>query len=176
MEDSKWAKVDALVQRNPGSLTAPKEQPLTPLAPIQAQIDRIHEEKIGLIGQFKKNKIDRQAALIKLKAMHDAQIEAATHALRRAVDVEKGRVDTVANKFLYQITEEYLNDMREMGLKNFESRMQTLLQLNTKLGELLGHAQSQDLPQSVKDATIQNILKKYQEFADRIMAEEARLS
>lgn len=176
MSDPKWDRVDSLIRKTPGPIAAPVESPMTPVAPIQAQIDRIHQQKLGIIGEFKKNKINRVAALEQLKAMHNAQIEATRHALLRAVDVEKGRVDTVANGFLNRITEEYLNDMREMGMKNLETRMNTILQLNEKLREFLEKAQSQDLPQSVKDATIQNIMKKYQEFTDRIMGEEIRLT
>jgi hypothetical protein len=108
--------------------------------------------------------------------MHDAQFEAAQHALRRAVDVERERIDTVANKYIFHITEEYLRNMRELGLQNFESRMQTQLQLNETTSRLLEQAQAQNVPSTIRDATIENILKKHREFSDKLMQEEIKLS
>jgi hypothetical protein len=177
MTDSKWDRTDALLrQPNRGSAVGVPNAPFAPLEPIDGEIAKIREEKIGLIGNFKKNKITRNAALEKLKAMHDAQIESAKHALRRAVDVDKQRIDLVANKFIFQLTEEYLKDMRDLGLKNFESRMTTLLQLNETASRLLEQASTQDVPPTIKEATVQNIFKKFIEFSDRLMEEETKLS
>jgi hypothetical protein len=171
----KWDNVEALARKQQTALgtTANAGQPL---APINQQIEAIRNQELDLIGRFKRNAIDRRAALESLRSMHAAQLEAAQHALRRAVDVEKQRIDTVADRYIFQITEEYLRNMRELGLHNFESRMETLLQLNTTMARLLEKAQGQDVPPSVRDATIENIQKKYKEFSDRLMEEEIKLS
>lgn len=171
----KWDNFEALARRQQTALGTNADAD-KPLAPINQQIEAIRNQQLDLIGRFKRNAIDRRAALESLRSMHDAQLEAAKHALKRAVDVEKERVDAVANRYIFQITEEYLRNMRELGLQNFESRMETLLQLNTTMVKLLEKAQVQDVPPSVRDATMQNIQKKYKEFSDRLMEEEIKLS
>jgi hypothetical protein len=171
----KWDNFEALARRQQTALGTPADRD-APLAPINDQIEAIRNQEIDLIGRFKRNAIDRRAALEMLRSMHQAQLEAANHALRRAVDVEKQRVDTVADRYIFQITEEYLRNMRDLGLQNYESRMETLLQLNTTMVRLLEKAQAQDVPPSVRDSTIANIQKKYNEFADRLMEDEIKLS
>jgi hypothetical protein len=171
----KWDNFEALAKRQQTPLGNAGDAD-KPLAPINQQIEAIKNQELDLIGRFKRNAIDRRAALESLRSMYDAQLAAANHALKRAVDVEKERIDAVANRYIFQITEEYLRNMRELGLQNFESRMDTLLQLNTTMVKLLEKAQVQDVPPSVRDATIENIQKKYKEFSDRLMEEEIKLS
>ena len=124
MSDNKWSKVDAIVQKKELAV-ATMGFSNKPLAPINDQIEAIRSQEIDLIGRFKRNAITRKAALESLRAMHDAQLDAAKHALKRAVDVEKQRIDTVADKYIFQITAEYLRNMRELGLQNYDSRMET---------------------------------------------------
>ena len=172
---SKWDNFEALARRQQTPLGTTGDVG-RPLAPINQQIEAIRTQEMDLIGRFKRNTIDRRAALESLRAMHDAELEAAKHALKRAVDVEKQRIDTVADRYIFQITEQYLRNLRELGLQNFESRMDTLLQLNTTMVRLLEKAQAQDVPPSVRDATIENIQKKHKEFSDRLMEDEIKLS
>jgi hypothetical protein len=171
----KWDNFEALARKQQTPLGTTGEVDGA-LAPINQQIDAIRNQEMDLIGRFKRNTIDRRAALESLRLMHEAQLEAAKHALRRAVDVEKQRIDTVADRYIFQITEQYLRNLRELGLQNFESRFDTMLQLNTTMTRLLEKAQAQDVPPSVRDATIENIQKKHKEFSDRLMEDEIKLS
>lgn len=173
MENNKWEKVDAIARKQEQALSPGVSEP--PLAPINDQIETIRNQELDIIGRIKRNTINRKAALEKLRSLHDAQLEAAKHALRRAVDVDKERVDVVANKYIFQLNEQFLKDMQELGLQNFDARMKALLKLNETMAKLLKQAEGQDVPPSVRDATIENILKKYREFADRLMQEEIRL-
>jgi hypothetical protein len=175
MSDNKWEKVDSLLRKEEHK-TIPSTGRSDPLSPINDKIETIRKQELDIIGRFKRNAIDRRAALEALQAMHDAQLEAAKHALKRAVDVEKERIDAVANKYIFHITEEYLRNMRELGLQNYESRMETLLQLNETMARLALKAASQDVPDSIRTSTIENIHKKYREFSDRLMEEEIKLS
>lgn len=176
MSDEKWGKVDAVLRKQEGGpVVKAGSVESNPLAPISQQIEEIRQQQLDIIGRFKRNAIDRGAALEKLRAMHDAQLDAAKHALKRAVDVEKQRIDTVADKYIFHITEEYLRNMRDLGLQNYESRMDTLLQLNTTMVGLLEKAQAQDVPSVIRDTTIDNITKKYREFVDKLMQEEFKL-
>jgi len=177
MSDEKWEKANAALQKQQGgAVMKTGATDNNPLAPIKQQIENIRQQELDIVGRYKRNAIDRRAALQALQAMHDAQLDAAQHALKRSVDVEKQRIDTVADKYIFHITEEYLRNMRDLGLQNFESRMETLLQLNKSAAALLEKALAQDVPSAIRDATIENITKKYREFSDRLMEEEIKLS
>jgi translation elongation factor EF-G len=176
MADDKWGQVNAIMRKQESGSVVKVSAADTPLAPINQQIDKIRQQELDIVGRFKRNAIERREALKALQAMHDAHFEAATHALKRAVDVERERIDTVANKYIFHITEEYLRNMRELGLQNYESRMTTQLQLNETTKRLLEQAQAQDVPSTICDATIENILRKHREFADKLMQEEIKLS
>ena len=173
--NNKWDNFETITRRKEAGLDSTAE-PSNPLAPINDRIEEIRNQELDVIGRFKRKGIDRRAALESLRDLHDAQLEAAKHALKRAVDVEKKRVDTVANKYIFKINEEYLRDLRDLGLQNFTSRMDTLLELNATMAGLLEKAQSQDVPPSVRDSTLESIYKKYKEFSDRLMEEEFKLS
>jgi hypothetical protein len=176
VSDNKWEQVDALLRKDQHKAITSPPAHSDPLGPINDKIETIRKQELDLIGRFKRNAIDRRAALDALHAMHDAQLEAAKYALKRAVDLEKKRIDTVANKYIFHITEEYLRNMRELGLQNFESRMETLLQLNETMARLALKAAGQDVPDAIRESTLENIHKKYREFSDRLMEEETKLS
>jgi hypothetical protein len=172
--DGNWDNVEAIARRQKTGLSAQPAPPSPSLAPINEQIQSIREQELDIIGRFKRNGIDRKAALEKMRVLHSAQLEAAQHALKRAVDVEKMRVDTVASKYIFQIQEEYLLYMEQLGLTNHKARMETLLKLNETTTALLKKAEGQDVPPSIRDATITTIFKKHDEFAARLADEEIR--
>ena len=177
MSEEKWDNVEKLIRVPQQPVTPPQalshEQPLTV---IEEQIDKARMQELDLIGRFKRSTITRRAALEGLAAMHQAQLERTKHALHRLLDVEKARIDTVANKYLFHINEEYLKYMNDLGIQNYESRFRTLLELNKTMARLLEQAQGQDVPPSVKETTIQSIVTKYHDFAKRIVEEELRLT
>jgi hypothetical protein len=175
MADTKWEKTDALIQGQTKTELKPVSTPAMPLAPIESQIQVIREKKLGIIGSFKRNGIERRAALTQLQALHDAQMKSTEHALTAALAVDKRRIDVIADKFIFHLDEEYLNDLRDLGIKNFESRMSALLQLNSTAARLMEAAEAQDVPTAMKESTLKGIFKKHQEFFERIMAEETKL-
>ncbi|HWG19902.1 MAG TPA: hypothetical protein VG225_05165 [Terracidiphilus sp.] len=176
MADSKWDKADALMQaQHRTTALTPDATPVNPLAPIEVQIEELRQRRLGIIGSFKRNGIERKAALNQLQELHNAQMESTKHALEAALAVDKRRIDVIADKYIFHLDEEYLKDLRELGIKNFESRMTALLQLNTSAARLMEAAEAQDVPPAMKQTTLQGIIKKHQEFFDRVMAEETRL-
>jgi hypothetical protein len=176
MSDDKWEKADALLKKQETGAVVKVGGAETPLAPINEKIESIRKQELDIIGRFKRNAIDRNAALEAMRSMHDAHLEATKHTLKRAIEVEKARVDTVADKYIFHITAEYLNNMAELGVKNIESRTQTLLKFNETIARLLEQAQAQDVPNAIRDMTIENILKQHREFVDKVMREEFKLS
>jgi len=172
---TKWGKVESLMRRGQQSVTTglPIE---APLAKLEAQTEQIRQRKLDLIGRWKAGGIQRHAALQNLRAMYDAQMAATSQALDRALQVEKQRVDLIAQKYLYEITQEYLGDMDVLGLRNVGARMETLLKLNDEMARLLEKAQGQDVPEMMKESTVKAIHKKYNEFFQRLVAEEPHIS
>src|SRR5262245_864807 len=97
---SSWDKVDALIRRGEKGLTQSGAAAEQPLAVIEEYTAKMRSEKLDLIGRFKANRIERRAALDTIRSMHESQLEATKHALKRAVDVQKERVDLIAKKYI----------------------------------------------------------------------------
>jgi hypothetical protein len=170
-----WEKVDGLIRTRESPLTSTAATNKEALEAIPAEASKIRDERLDLIGRIKSNSIERKAGLEAIQAMYAAQMEVGKHRLKRAVDVERQRVDLVARKYIYQITEEYLRDMRGLGMHNYNARMETLLKLNEETTKLLEKAEAQQVPESIKDKTIDAIVKKHAEFYERIIADEISL-
>ena len=170
-----FKKVDSIIKRDQ-TRTEPALRDESPITAITKQADEISQKKLDLIGKFKGSAINRKAALEQLRKLHEAHLEAAAHALKQAVAVDKARVDTIANRYIFQVNEAFLEDMRVLGLQNVESRAQTNLELNNKMAALLRQAQAQDVPDSFKNQTIENICRMYKEFSDKLMEEGFKLS
>jgi hypothetical protein len=86
----KWDNYEALTRKQETGLAT--ETAANALTPISEQIEEIRRQEMDLIGSYQRRKIERKAAIEKLRLMHDASLEAAKHALTRAVDVERERV------------------------------------------------------------------------------------
>jgi hypothetical protein len=173
---SNWQKFDSLMRQNKAISPSVPVGTKQALESIPERADEIRKNRLDIIGKIKANTIERRAGLEAIHAMYKAQIEAGTHALQRAVEVEKQRVDLVANKYIYQITQEYLRDMNDLGMHNYTARVETLFRLSAETTRLLEQAESQAVPQSLKDQTIAAIIKKHTEFYERIVADEIALS
>src|SRR5579859_7613868 len=126
---SEWSKVDALIRKDEQSVAPAAIPKDNPLAGIQRFAEELAKEKLDLIGRFKAGRIERSAVLNKIRAMHDTQLDATKHALKRVLEVEKDKVDLIAKKYIYEITEEHLRDMEMLGMHNYTARMNTLLKL-----------------------------------------------
>jgi hypothetical protein len=169
-----WSTVESLVRRNTTDVVQQLPEDL-PLTGVEQRIEIIRTQRVGIIGKFKSGSIGRKAALEEIQALSNAHLEATKHALKRALEVDRRRVDLIAQKYVYQITEEHLRDMREMGLRNFEARMQTLLRLNVETAELLKQAEAQDVPSIIRQKAVDAIMSKFEEFYKTITADEQNL-
>ena len=170
-----WKYVDKLTRKEYKSTTLDMVKGARPLEGLELVADKARKDKLSLVTRLKAGAIERKAVLEKMQVIYDAQLEATKHALRRAVDVEKERVDLIANKYIFEITEEYLRDMRDLGIHNYEARMQTLLALNVEVAKLLRQAQGQDVPEKIKETTISAIIAKYEEFSAQLVQEGTKL-
>ena len=169
-----WRSVDALVHKKDKDAVQPIPLDL-PLSGMEQRLEVIKNQRLSILGKLKAGKIERRAALGEIQALTEAHLEATKHALKRALDVDKQRVDLIAQKYIYQITEEHLRDMREMGMHNFTARMETLMNLNSETTRLFKQAEDQDVPAVIREKTIEAIMKKYEEFYRKLTAEDMNL-
>jgi hypothetical protein len=170
-----WNKVDTIIRRQEAAISPSGLANKQPLAAIEEYTANARKEKLDFIGKFKLGGIERKAALEKIQSMYDAQLEATKHCLKRALEVEKERVDLIAKKYIYEITEEYLRDMRDFGIQNYEARIETVFKLNEETARLLKDAQNQDIPERLREKTLDAILAKHDEFFKKLTTEEIAL-
>ena len=168
-DDSKLKEIDALIRRPTESIALPNTAKESALAGLEERTEKLKEEQLDIIGRFQANRIGRKAAVEQIRAIHQTRLKAAEHALTRALEVEQGRIDLVADKFLYQITQEYLQDMAVMGLSNEGARSAILFALNDQTTKVLLDAKAAQWPESMKTKTIEAIMKRYEEFSNGLM-------
>lgn len=169
-----WEKVDKLIRKENQSVTDSTSHS-KPLEALEKSTLRIQKDRLDLLGRFKAGSIERKAALEQMRSFYETQLEANRHALNRALDVDRQRVDLVAKKYIFSITEEYLRDMREMGLHNFDARLRTLFALNEEAAKLFKEAEAQDVPESMKQKTREAITAKYNDFYRSLIDDEIKL-
>lgn len=169
-----WDYVDKLTQKEYKSTTLDMVKGAKPLEGLELLADKVRKDRLSLVTRLKAGAIERKAALEKMQVIYDAQLEATKHALQRAVEVEKERVDLIANKYIFEITSEYLRDMGDLGIHNYKARMQTLLALNVEVAKLFREAQGQDVPERIKERTISAIIAKYEEFSAQLVQEQIK--
>src|SRR5437016_5584136 len=99
-EGDSWAEIDSLVGRREQTLLA-SGLPETPLARIEYARETYRRERLDFLGRYQAGKIERKAAVEGIRAIQEAQLEATKHALARAVDVDRSRVDTIAKKYIF---------------------------------------------------------------------------
>jgi hypothetical protein len=170
-----WDKVDSIIRKQDASISPIGLANKRPMAAIEEYTANARKEKLDFIGRFKLGGIERKAALEKIQSMYDAQLEATKHSLKRALEVEKERVDLIAKKYIYEITEEYLRDMSAFGIQNYQARVETLFKLNEETARLLKTAQDQDIPERLREKTLDAILAKHEEFFKKLTTEEITL-
>jgi hypothetical protein len=173
-DGSKLEELDALLRRGSESIIPASTARESALAGLAEQTENLKNQQLDLIGRYQANKIERKSAVEQLRAIHQTRLEAAKFALTKALEVEKGRIDLVANKYLYQITQEYLQDMAVMGLSNEGARTKTLFALNDQTTKALLEAQGSQWPETLKSKTITSIMKRYEDFSNGLMETEKK--
>ncbi len=158
-----------MIRRPTESIALPTNARDSALAGLEERTEKLKEEQLDWIGRYQANKIERKTAVEQIRAIHQTRLKAAEHALTRALEVEQGRIDLIADKFLYQITQEYLQDMAVMGLSNEGARRATLFALNDQTTRALLEAKAAQWPESMKTRTIEAIMKRYEEFSNGLM-------
>jgi len=103
----------------------------------------------GIMMQWKENKLGRKAALKALEAHYNGQLDALTHSLSKAVQVQKARADVVAAEYLRELDARHIAMMAELGLRNKDTRERTLITLTDQTAARLAEVQSKDWPEEL---------------------------
>lgn len=173
-DESKLKEIDALIRRGNDSIVPSSTARESALAGLEERSEILKSQQLDLIGRFQAKKIERKSAVEQLRVIHQTRLEAAKFALSKALEVEKGRIDLIANKYLYQITQEYLQDMAVMGLSNEGARSKTLFALNDQTTKALLEAQAAQWPETLKSKTVSSIMKRYEDFSNSLMDGEKK--
>jgi hypothetical protein len=173
-DSSRLKELDGLLRRGNESIVPAATARESALAGLEEQSKNLKNQQLDLIGKFQAKRIERKSAVEQLRAIHQTRLDAAKFALTKALEVEKGRIDLVANKYLYQITQEYLQDMAVMGLSNEDARTKTLFALNDQTTRNLLEAQGAQWPEVLRSKTLNLIMKRYEDFSNGLMDEQKK--
>jgi len=121
--------------------------------------------------KFRERKISRKAALKALEASYNSQLDALTHSLVKAVQVQKTRADVVAEEYLKELDARHMEVMDELGLRNKETRERTLVTLTDQTVAKIKEVQAKDWPPSMIADTMNELHKLRKRFIAEMMKE-----
>ena len=129
------------------------------------------ETSRGILMKFRERKISRKAALKALEASYNSQLDALNHSLVKAVQIQKTRADVVADEYLKELDARHMAVMDELGLRNIETRAQTLLKLTDQTVAKVKEVQGKDWPQPMIEETVNELFKLRKRFIAEMMKE-----
>lgn len=131
----------------------------------------VEDTSRGILMKFRERKISRKAALRALEASYNSQLDALNHSLVKAVQIQKTRADVVADEYLRELDARAMAVMHELGLRNIETRAQTLLKLTDQTVARVKEVQEKDWPQPMIQETVNELFKLRKRFIAEMMKE-----
>jgi hypothetical protein len=125
----------------------------------------------GILMQWQKNKIDRKTALEAIQVQYDAQLDALRFQLRKAVSVSNARADRIAEEFLNKLDSEHLQILKDLGLRNAETRASALIEVREMIAAKLSEVQTKNWPQPLLERTIDDLLDLEKRVCAEMMKE-----
>jgi hypothetical protein len=125
----------------------------------------------GILMQFRRNQIDRRTALKAIQAQYDAQLDALRYQLQKAVSVSNARADRIAEEFLKKLDSEHLEVLKDLGLRNAETRATALIQVRDMIAAKLKEVQTKNWPQQLLDRTIDDLVDLEKRVCAEMMKE-----
>lgn len=147
----------------------PSGRSSVPAAPTVALPDATAPQ--GILMRWRENKLGRKAALRALEAHYDSQLDALTHSLTKAVQVQKARADVIAGEYLRELDARQLEMLAELGLRNKDTRERALLELTEMTAAKLREVQDKDWPAELIRDTIGELLALRKRVVSEIMKE-----
>ncbi len=125
----------------------------------------------GIVMQWKRNQIDKKTALQAIQAQYDAQLDALRYQLRKAVTVSNARADRIAEEFLKKLDSEHIQVLKDLGLKNAETRARALIEVRDMIAAKLMEVQGKRWPQQLVDRTIDDLVDLEKRVCTEMMKE-----
>lgn len=147
----------------------PAGNSIVPPAPNVALPDT--SNATGIMMQWKENKLARKATLRALEAHYDSQLDALTHSLTKAVQVQKARADVLAEEYLKELDSRQLEMLTELGLRNKETRERALVHLTDMTVAKIKEVQGKDWPSDLIRETISHLLALRKRVVSEMMKE-----
>jgi hypothetical protein len=125
----------------------------------------------SVLMAWQKNKIDRKTALEAIQTQYDAQLDALRFQLRKAVSVSNARADRIAEEFLKKLDSEHIQILKDLGLRNAETRATALIEVREMIATKLYEVQTKKWPQQLVDRTIDDLLDLEKRVCTEMMKE-----
>jgi hypothetical protein len=125
----------------------------------------------GILMRWKRSQIDRQTALKAIQAQYEAQLDALRYQLRKAVSVSHAKADLIANEYLKKLDSEHLEILKDLGLRNAETRATALIEVRDMIVDKLKEVQTKNWPESMMNRTIDDLLALEQRVCAEMMKE-----
>jgi hypothetical protein len=78
--------------------------------------------------------------------------------LRKAVSVSNARADRIAEEFLKKLDSEHLQVLKELGLRNAETRADGLIKVRDMIAAKLMEVQTKNWPQLLVERAVDDLL------------------
>lgn len=177
-----WARVEAAIKSDddfppaPGRVTQPADRsghlPAIATAPAAITVPLPDTESPrGILMQWKKNQLDRTTALQAIQAQYNAQLDALRYHLGKAVSVSNARADRIAEEFLKKLDSEHIQILKELGLRNAETRATALIEVREMIFIKLKELETKKWPQPLVDRTIRDLFDLEKRVCAEMMKE-----
>jgi hypothetical protein len=174
--DTDWSRVESRMKSKERSeqVAYPLERAegSHPIVPTDLTVPLPDTEATrGILMQWKRNQIDRKTALQAIQSQYDSQLDALRYHLRKAVSVSHARADRTAEEFLKKLDSEHIQILKDLGLRNAETRASALIEVRDMIAAKLGEVQKKKWPQPLVDRTIDDLLDLEKRVCAEMMKE-----
>lgn len=174
MSNEKWDKIDEKFnaqeskERDREEATTTKMNLPTEHAPDDLSSPIPQGTNLNVIQKTKIKSLERKAQLEIVKTATEAKLDVWREKILAEKDLAKKEVVLSYNRELEQINGSYLNDLREIGVVQFEKRAEILLELSKKAARLLAKTESADLPRAMREFNTTQIIDMFKELHSKI--------
>jgi hypothetical protein len=125
----------------------------------------------GILMQWKKNQLDRKTAIQALEAQYNSQLDALRYHLSKAVSVSNARADRIAEEFLKQLDSEHIEVLKDLGLRNADTRARALIEVRDTIAARLAEVQEKNWPAPLIERTINDLIDLEKRVCSEMMRE-----
>ena len=126
----------------------------------------------GILEKVKIGGVERKARIEALTLETKARLEVWAHRMKAEVIVAQTKLDVRMEEQLELIGKQHLENLRDLGIKNFEERSAAVQQLSRVAAAELLKIQDADVPNMMKEKMLNGVAKQYEDLFDRILSDE----